>query len=70
MPQDLFPDPGPDDAELDGFPLDQDGPGPEQGLYISLPAEHLDLSGFNQGGASATRRLESRIAWTAMATIE
>jgi Domain of unknown function (DUF222) len=54
MPQDLFPDPGPDDAEPDGFPPDEDAPGPEQGLYITLPAEHLTLSGFCQGGASDT----------------
>ena len=64
MPQDLFPDPdpdpdpdprpGPDDGEPDGFPLDEDAPGPEQGLYITLPAEHLTLAGFNQGGASDT----------------
>ena len=54
MPQDLFPDPGPDDAEPDGFPLDEDAPGPEQGLYITLPAEHLTLTGFCQGGASDT----------------
>ena len=70
MPQVSFPDPGPDDAEPGGFPPDEDAPGPEQGLFITLPAEHLTLAGFNQGGASATRRLESRIAWTAMATIE
>ena len=54
MPQDLFPDPGPDDAEPGGFPLDQDAPGPEQGLYITLPAEHLTLTGFCQGGAADT----------------
>ena len=54
MPHDLFPDPGPDDAEPDGFPPDEDAPGPEQGLYITLPAEHLTLAGFNQGGASDT----------------
>ena len=54
MPQATFPDPGPDDAEPDGFPLDEDAPGPEQGLYITLPAEHLTLSGFNQGGAADT----------------
>src|ERR1700721_47959 len=54
MPQALFPDPGPDDAEPDGFPPDLDGPGPEQGLFITLPAEHLTLSGFCQGGASDT----------------
>jgi Domain of unknown function (DUF222) len=54
MPQGLFPDPGPDDAEPDGSPLDEDAPGPEQGLYITLPAEQLTLSGFSQGGASDT----------------
>jgi hypothetical protein len=54
MPQATFPDPGPDDAEPDGFPPDQDAPGPEQGLYLTLPAEHLTLSGFNQGGAADT----------------
>ena len=58
MPQATFPDPDPDpgsdDAEPGGFPLDEDGPGPEQGLYISLPAGHLDLDGFNQGGAADT----------------
>jgi Domain of unknown function (DUF222) len=54
MPQALFPDPGPDDAEPEGFPLDEDAPGPEQGLYITLPAEHLTLAGFCQGGASDT----------------
>jgi hypothetical protein len=54
MPQALFPDPGPDDAEPEGFPPDGDAPGPEQGLYITLPPEQLTLTGFNQGGASDT----------------
>ena len=58
MPQDLFtdpdPDPDPDDAEPDGFMPDEDAPGPEQGLYITLPAEHLTLTGFCQGGAADT----------------
>jgi len=55
MPQATFPDPGSDDAEPDGFPpADEDDPGPEQGLYISLPAGHLDLDGFNQGAAADT----------------
>ncbi|HMD25397.1 MAG TPA: DUF222 domain-containing protein, partial [Streptosporangiaceae bacterium] len=54
MPHDLFPDPGPDDAEPDGFPPGEDAPGPEQGLYITLPPGHLTLAGFNQGGASDT----------------
>jgi hypothetical protein len=52
VPQPLFPDPGPDDAEPDGFP--PDGDGPEQGLYITLPAQHLTLSGFCQGSAADT----------------
>ena len=46
MPPALLPDPGPDDAD--------DDQSPEQGLYITLPAEHLTLTGFNQGGASDT----------------
>ena len=46
MSQDLFPDPDPDP--------DPDDAGPEQGLYISLPAGQLTLSGFSQGGASDT----------------
>src|SRR5271170_5939388 len=55
MPQNPFPDPGPDDAEPDGCPpVREDAPGPEQGLFITLPAEHLTLAGFNQGGASDT----------------
>ena len=54
MPQATFPDPGPDDAEPGGFPLGEDAPGPEQGLFITLPAEHLTLAGFCQGGASDT----------------
>src|SRR5580693_1037036 len=54
MPQATFPDPGPDDAEPGGFPPDQDAPGPEQGLFITLPAGQLTLSGFSQGGASDT----------------
>jgi len=45
MPQDLFPDPGPDDAEAGSFPLDGDAPGLEQGLYVCLPAEHLTAAG-------------------------
>jgi hypothetical protein len=54
MPQATFPDPGPDDAEPDGFLPAADGPGPERGLYLSLPAEHLTLAGFCQGGAADT----------------
>src|SRR3984957_11912410 len=54
VPQPPFPDPGPDDAEPDGFPPDGDAAGPEQGLYLTLPAEHLTLSGFGQGTAADT----------------
>src|SRR5246127_6013153 len=55
MPQATFPDPGPDDAEPGGFPpAGEDGPGPEQGLYITLPPEQLTLAGFCQGGAADT----------------
>jgi hypothetical protein len=54
MPQALFPDPGPDPMEPDGFPLDEDAPGPEQGLFITLPAEQLTLTGFAQNGQADT----------------
>ena len=49
MLQDPFPDSGPDDAEPDS-----DAPGPEQGLFITLPAEKLTLSGFAQNGQADT----------------
>src|ERR1700722_12714307 len=54
MPQALFPDPGPDDAEPDGFPPGEDAAAPEQALYLPLPAEHLTLAGFGQGSAADT----------------
>jgi hypothetical protein len=54
MPQDLFPDPGPDDAEPDGFPPAEDAPGPEQGPVHHPARRAADLSGFCQGGASYT----------------
>ncbi len=54
MVQDPFPDPGPDDEELEGFPSAEDGPGLGQGLYVTLPAEQLTLSGFAQGGEADT----------------
>src|SRR5271154_6288015 len=54
LPQPLFPDPGPGDAEPDGFPPDGDAPGAGQGLFVTLPAEHLTLSGFCQGSAADT----------------
>src|SRR3984957_18220867 len=44
MLQDSLPDP---DEEPDGLP-------PEQGLYITLPAEQLTLSGFAQNGEADT----------------
>jgi len=49
MPPALLPDPGPDD------PGDaHDDQSPEQGLFITLPAGQLTLSGFSQGGATDT----------------
>jgi hypothetical protein len=67
MPQDPFPDPGPDGEEPDGFPLppaaEEDGPEgewedwdglAEQGLYLCLPAEQVTLAGFAQGGEADT----------------
>ena len=114
-----FPGCGPDGEEPDGSaprpargnePEDAAGfageTGPEQGLFVCLPAENLDVSRFAQHGASdvmppgpllasvvhalagdqgdglaalsddqlvgiiaATRRLESRIAWTQLAAL-
>src|ERR1700722_1175276 len=49
MPPALLPDPGPDDPD-DAH----DDQSPEQGLYITLPAGQLTLSGFSQGGATDT----------------
>ena len=64
MPQDLFPDPGPDGEEPDSSPLapaseedglEDDWQGPaEQGLYVCLPAGQLTLAGFAQGGQADT----------------
>src|SRR6516225_70662 len=56
MPQDPFSDREPDDCEPDGSgpAADDDGQGLEQGLYVTLPAEQLTLSGFAQDGAADT----------------
>jgi hypothetical protein len=68
MPQDPFPDPGPDREEPDGSgPVPAaGGNGPEddldefpaefaeQGLYVCLPAEQVTLAGFAQGGQADT----------------
>src|ERR1700678_997246 len=62
MVQDPPPGRGPDGEEPDSSPLPaapgdpgpEDAPGPEQGLYLTLPAGHLTLAGFCQGGASDT----------------
>jgi hypothetical protein len=64
MPQDLFPISSGDAEEPGGSPLPPaaEGTGPgddwqgpsEQGLYVCLPAEHLTLSGFAQGGEADT----------------
>jgi len=61
MGQDPFPDPGVDGEEPDGSALspaagtgpDAEDPGPpEQGLFVCLPAEDLDVSRFAQHGES------------------
>jgi hypothetical protein len=62
MVQDPFPGHGQEGEEPDSSPLPsasedpgpEDDPSPEQGLYITLPAGHLTLAGFCQGGASDT----------------
>jgi hypothetical protein len=57
MPQQPFPDPGPDNEEPDRSPLlpaaEEDGPS-GQGLYICLPPEQLTLAGFAQNGEADT----------------
>jgi hypothetical protein len=58
MPQDPFPDPGPDSEEPGSSPLppaaEEDGPGMGQGLYVCLPPEQLTLAGFAQNGEADT----------------
>ena len=54
MLQDPFPSSGPDDAGPDDAEPDSDAPGPQQGLFITLPAEELTLSGFAQNGQADT----------------
>jgi Domain of unknown function (DUF222) len=55
MPQDLFPDPGPDGEEPASSPLPpEDGEGLGQGLYVCVPAEQVTLGGFAQGGVADT----------------
>jgi hypothetical protein len=70
MPQDLFPEPGPDGEEPGSSPPPPategtgpeddweapagDGPGLGQGLYVCLPAGQLTLAGFAQGGQADT----------------
>jgi hypothetical protein len=67
MPQDPFPEPGPDSQEPAGSPLrpaadgsgsegNGDGPfeGPGQGLYVCLPPEQVTLAGFAQNGEADT----------------
>jgi Domain of unknown function (DUF222) len=59
VPEDPFPSPGLDGEEPDGFglpPAAEEGPdaepGSEQGLFVCLPAEDLDVSRFAQHGQS------------------
>ena len=62
MTEDPFPAHGHDGEEPEDYcllPSDENGSGglpegAEQGLYITLPPEHLTLAGFNQGGAADT----------------
>ena len=54
MLQDPFPSSGPDDAGPDDAEPDSDASGPQQGLFITLPAEELTLSGFAQNGQADT----------------
>jgi hypothetical protein len=49
--QEPLPDPQPDD---DTPSNDDDPQGPEQGLFVSLPAEELSLAGFAQNGQADT----------------
>ena len=100
------PDPGHDDQEPDGAEYPPAPDAGEQGLFVCLPAEQLDVTGFAQDGQAdtmppgpllttvmhalvgqdgeglaglsddqlmgiiaATRRLESRIAWTQMSAV-
>jgi Domain of unknown function (DUF222) len=69
VPQDPFPDREPDSTEPDspappppggngpesgnGWPEDE-GQGPEQGLFVCLPAEEVSLAGFAQDGRADT----------------
>ena len=53
MHQDPFPDPDEDDGqEPDGFPPPDAETGPEQGLFLSLPAAQFDPDQFAQSGPS------------------
>ena len=53
MHQDPFPDPDEDDGEEpDGFPPPDAETGPEQGLFLSLPAGEFDPDQFAQSGPS------------------
>ena len=63
MLQEPLPDPQPDGDEPagsspvgdSGGPWPDDDPqGPEQGLFVSLPAEELSLAGFAQNGQADT----------------
>ena len=63
MLQEPYPDNPPDDGEPDGSgpaedsgaPWPDDDPqGPEQGLFVTLPAEELSLAGFAQNGQADT----------------
>ena len=50
----MLQDSDPDDSGPDDSEPDSDAPGSEQGLFITLPAEELNLSGFAQNGQADT----------------
>ena len=54
MPQAPLPRPRARRRGARRLPPVEDAPDQEQGLYVTLPAEQLTLSGFAQGGAADT----------------
>jgi Domain of unknown function (DUF222) len=53
MRQDPFPDPGEDDKEPDSSPPPDGAIGPQQGLFLCLPAGQFDPGQFGQSGPAA-----------------
>ena len=46
MRPDPLPAPGPDGDEPDSSPWTDDDAGPDQGLFVCLPSENLDMVRF------------------------